>query len=109
MNSVRYYVDEHVADAIVQGLRHRGVDVMTVTEVGMRGRDDPSQLEFALDLGRVIFTQDRDFLRLAAGGTSHAGVVYAPQGTSVATIISGLLLIYNVLTAEEMSDCVEYI
>jgi hypothetical protein len=37
------------------------------------------------------------------------GVVYAPQGAPVGAIIGGLLLIYNVLSAEEMMDSVEYI
>ena len=44
MSSVRYYVDEHVGSAIVRGLRRRGVDVITVTEAGMRGRTDEAQL-----------------------------------------------------------------
>ena len=57
----------------------------------------------------MTFTQDRDFLRLAASGIAHAGVVYAPQGAPLGTIIGGLLLIYNVLSAEEMMDTVEYL
>ena len=109
MGSVRYYVDEHVGSSIVHGMRRRGVDVMTVTEAGMCGRNDEAQLEFALNTGRVIVTQDRDFLRLAASGASHAGIVYTPQGAPISTIVSGLLLIYSVLSAEEMIDSVEYI
>ena len=109
MSSVRYYVDEHVGSAIVHGLRRRGVDVMTVAEAGMRGRSDEAQLAFALKAGRATFTQDRDFLRLAASGIPHAGVVYAPQQASIGAIIGGLLLIYNVLSAEDMMDSVEYI
>jgi hypothetical protein len=57
----------------------------------------------------VIFTQDGDFLRLAASGIPHAGVVYALQGVPIGTLIGSLLLIYNVLSAEEMMDNVEYI
>jgi predicted nuclease of predicted toxin-antitoxin system len=68
LSSVRYYVDEHVGSAIVRDLRRRGVDVITVTEAGMRGRSDEAQLAFALQAGRVTFTQDRDFLRIAASG-----------------------------------------
>ena len=79
MSSVRYYVDEHVGIAIVRGLRRRGVDVITVTEARMRGRSDEAQLAFALQAGRVTFTQDRDFLRIVASGIPHAGVVYEPQ------------------------------
>jgi len=109
LSSVRYYVDEHVATSIVHGLRRRGVDVMTVTEAGMRGRNDKAQLAFALNTGRVIVTQDRDFLRLAANGIPHAGIAYTPQGAPISAIVSGLLLIYSVLSAEQMMDSVEYI
>src|SRR6478672_9344874 len=80
VSSIRYYVDEHVGNAIVQGLRRRGVDIVTVIEAGMSGEADDAQLAFARNRGRVIFTQDGDFLRLAASGISHAGIVYAPQG-----------------------------
>ena len=75
----------------------------------MLGRGDEAQLGFALQAGRVTFTQDRDFLRIAASGIPHAGVVYAPQGAPVGAIIGSLLLIYNVLSAEEMTDSVEYV
>jgi hypothetical protein len=109
VSSVRYYVDEHIGDAIALGLRRRRVDVMTVTEAGMRGKSDAAQLTFALTAGRVTFTQDRDFLRLAASGVPHAGIVYTPQGSPIGTIVSSLLLIFNVLSAEEMVDNVEYI
>ena len=109
MSSVRYYVDEHIGNAVVQGLRQRGVDILTVVEAGMSSATDDAQLAFALKAGRVIFTQDGDFLRLAASGVSHAGVVYAPQGTSIGPIVRGLLLIHNVLSAEELMDRIEYI
>jgi predicted nuclease of predicted toxin-antitoxin system len=90
-------------------MRRRGVDVMTVTEAGMRGRNDEAQLAFALNKGRVIVTQDRDFLRLAASGVSHAGIcLHAARGADQHDV-SGLLLIYSVLSAEEMMDSVEYI
>ena len=32
---IRFYTDEHVAKAVVPGLRQRGVDVLTVPEAGM--------------------------------------------------------------------------
>jgi hypothetical protein len=86
-----------------------GVDILTVVEAGMLSATDEAQLAFALNAGRVIFTQDGDFLRLAASGVSHAGVVYAPQGTSIGPIVRGLLLIHNVLSAEELVDRIEYI
>jgi hypothetical protein len=74
--SLSYYMDEHV-------LRLRGVDVITAQEDHHRQTDDPLILDRATVLGRVVFTQDQDFLREVhsrqAAGVSFAGVIYAPQ------------------------------
>ena len=106
---IRFYTDEHVAKAVVRGLRQRGVDVRTVSEAGMLGASDQEHLALARKEGRVIFTQDDDFLRLHAAGAEHAGIVYAPQPTSIGEIIYGLMLIYQVLDAEDMKGQVEYL
>lgn len=37
MTVIRYYTDEHVAIAVVRGLRQRGINVLSVPEAGMRG------------------------------------------------------------------------
>ena len=66
MARIRFYTDEQVARAVVRGLRRRGVDVLTVPEAGNLGVSDVEQLQRARDEERVIFTQDDDFLRLAA-------------------------------------------
>ena len=33
---LRFYMDEHVPKAVTEGLRGRGVDVITVQELGLR-------------------------------------------------------------------------
>jgi uncharacterized protein with PIN domain len=109
MSKIRFYTDEHVAKAIIRGLRQRGVDVLTVPEVKMLGASDEDHLAKALEENRVIFTQDNDFLRLAASGLNHSGIVYASQETSISHIIYGLMLIYQVLDAEEMIGHIEYL
>ena len=81
--SVRYFTDEYVATAIASGLRKRGVDVLTVVEAKLLDADDPELLAFAREQKRVIVTQDRDFLRMAANEYDHPGVAYAPQGRSI--------------------------
>lgn len=106
---IRFYTDEHVAKAVVRGLRQRGVDVRTVSEAGMLGASDQEHLALARKEGRVIFTQDDDFLRLHAAGAEHAGIVYAPQQTSIGEIIYGLMLIYQILDAKDMTGQVEYL
>ena len=83
---IRFYTDEHVARAVVHGLQQRGIDVLTVQQAGLLGASDEQHLERARNEGRVIFSQDDDFLRLHATGGLHAGIAYAPQGTSVGEI-----------------------
>jgi hypothetical protein len=109
VSQIRYYTDEHVAYAVIRGLRQRGIDVLSVPEADMMGASDEVHLSFAYAQGRVLFTQDADFLRLAATGESHVGIVYAPQYTSLGDIIRGLLLIHQVLDAEDMVGKLEYI
>ena len=41
---IRFYTDEHVARAVVRGLRQRGVDVLTAPEAGMLGASDEEHL-----------------------------------------------------------------
>ena len=109
MGKIRYYMDEHVAKAVIRGLLQRGVDVLSVVEANMLGAKDHEHLEFALKQRRVVFTQDDDFLQLAARGHAHAGIVYAPQHTAVREIIQGLMLIYQVIEAEEMVNHCEFL
>jgi hypothetical protein len=105
--SIKFYTDEHVAKAVTHGLRQRGADVLTVPEAGLLGASDEEHLAQAE--GRVLFTQDDDFLRLHATGVEHAGIAYAPQGTAIGAIIRSLMLLYQVLEAEDMNGHVEYL
>jgi predicted nuclease of predicted toxin-antitoxin system len=106
--TIRFYVDEHISKAIVRGLRQRGVDVETLAEANMLGRTDEEHIAFARQEARVIFTQDDDFLRLHAAGGRHAGIVYTTQQKSIGEIIRGLILIYQILDAEDMQGHVEF-
>lgn len=109
MSEVRYYTDEHISRAVVRGLRQRGINVLSVAEANKLGATDEDHLAFALAEGRVVFTHDDDFLRLASSGKAHAGIVYAPNHTPIGKIIQNLMLIYEVLEAEEMVGNVEYL
>ena len=80
---LRAYADEHVHAAIVQALRARGMDVVTVQDRGREGTDDAELLTQALRDERVMLTNDTDFLALAARcgrrGESFAPVFFWPQ------------------------------
>lgn len=109
MSKIRFYTDEHIARAVIRGLRERGIDVLSVPDAGMLGASDGEHLAFAQTEGRVFFTHDDDFLRLAATGLSHAGIIYAPRRVTVGETIRGLLLIYQHLDAESMVDTVQFL
>ena len=106
---IRFYMDEHVPSAVTKGLRLRGVDVLTAQEVGMLEADDEDHLALATEQGRVVFTQDADFLRLHAAGTLHAGIVYVRQQTPIGYIVRGLMMVYQVLEPEDMQNHVEFL
>jgi hypothetical protein len=82
------YADECIDRFIVEGLRERGVDVLTALEAG-RGEDpDDAQLAYATHVDRVILTYNRlDFRRLHASqmrtGREHSGIVIIPQAPPV--------------------------
>lgn len=75
----------------------------------MLGASDEDHLALGLELGRAVLTQDSDFLALAATGTAHAGIVYAPQHTPIGTIVRGAMLVHQMLTAEEFAGSIEFI
>jgi predicted nuclease of predicted toxin-antitoxin system len=104
-----FYTDEHVHRAVIKGLRQRGVDVLSVPEAGLLGASDEEHLSRARSEGRVLFTQDDDFLRLAAAGHPHEGIVYAPQHMSVGEIVHGLMLIFQVLEPVDMRSHIEFL
>jgi predicted nuclease of predicted toxin-antitoxin system len=107
---IRFHLDEHVDSDIAKALRRHGIDVTTTVEAGLRTLDDADHLDFILREGRVVVTHDADFLRYASQSSGHPGIAYCHMGTrSVGEITRSLILIYEVLTPEEMSGHVEYL
>jgi len=106
---IRLYADEHVAKAIVKGLRQRGVDVSTIGEAGLLSTADEVLLARAQADGRVVFTHDADFLRLHSAGVGHAGIIYAAGELPVDEVIRRLMLIVPVVDSEEMKGHVEFL
>lgn len=80
---IALYMDQHVPRAITNGLRSRGIDVLTAAEDSASAFTDPELLERASLRGRVLFSQDDDLLTEASGcqaeGVPFAGVIYAHQ------------------------------
>jgi predicted nuclease of predicted toxin-antitoxin system len=64
--ALAFYMDHNVASSITNGLRIRGVDVITAYEDGSHELDDATLLDRASAMQRIIFTRDDDFLVEAA-------------------------------------------
>ena len=108
--TIRFHLDEHCAAAIAEGLRRRGVDVTTTPEAGLRGTGDDEQLAYIVAQGRMIFTEDEDFLRIHAAGTPHPGIAYCQQqARSIGEIIRGLLLVWDIHEPGEVANRIEYL
>jgi hypothetical protein len=108
------YMDVHIPIAITEGLRRRAIDVFTSQEDGTGEMDDDPLLARATHLGRLLFTQDEDFLRIAAqwqrAGSQFTGILYAhQQGASLGRLIEDIELIATCSEPDELSSRVTYL
>jgi uncharacterized protein DUF5615 len=107
---IRFYFDQHLPAAVTQGLRQRGVDVLTAQDAGRCGLPDAEQLQFATTEERVMVTFDSDYLALAASGVAHAGIAWCPATKYlVGQLVHALLLLHGVLDRDDMRNHVEYL
>lgn len=103
---------DHNADrAVTEGLRLRGVDVLTAYQDGTHEAEDPELLDRATALGRVLFSTDADLLvearRRQRIGEPFAGVVFARQSrVGIGTQIEDLELIAKAAEPAELANSV---
>jgi predicted nuclease of predicted toxin-antitoxin system len=84
--------------------------VTTTPEAGLLEAGDEQQDAYALREGRVLFTQDEDFLAMHASGIAHPGLVYCKKDTrSIGEMIRGLVLIWEIYEPDEMVARVEFL
>jgi predicted nuclease of predicted toxin-antitoxin system len=108
------YADENIEEAIIQGLRRRGIEVISVREEGYIGKGDEFHLHKAKQLGAVVLTHDTDFLVLAHqwrnGGREHEGILYAhSRNISIGECIRKVELVVHVLTERDMKNHIEFL
>src|ERR1700694_889198 len=104
----------HVPRAITDGLRLRGVDVLTAHADGSSRLDDAELLDRASTHGRALFTRDADLLAAAVRrqrlGLAFAGVIYAHQlQVTLGRCIADLELIANVGEPADLANRVYYL
>ena len=107
-------MDVHAPAAITRGLRLRQVDVLTTQEDGQRRASDPALLDRALELGRVLFSQDEDLLaeavRRQRSGQPFAGLIYLHQlDTIVGRCVADLEIMAKAGNPEDFANRIEYL
>jgi uncharacterized protein DUF5615 len=112
--SVRLYFDVHVPIAIADALRLRDVDVLRAQEDGAAEFEDPRLLDRATKLERLLFTQDKGFLREATRrqktGEAFSGIVYGHQfNVTISQSVADLEVIAKSSEPHEWIGRVEYL
>lgn len=106
---IRLYLDEDAQrKTLVQALRARRIDVLTVNEAQTVELSDTAQLAFAAANERTIFTFNRgNFVQLHTtylnSGQEHAGIIVSNQ-YEIGTVIRRLLRLIDACTAEDMQN-----
>lgn len=111
---LKFMMDHNVSRAITNGLRSKGVDVLTAEEDGADRLLDPELLDRATELKRVLFSQDKDLIREGfkrqEQGTYFYGVVYAHQvRVTVGTCVENLEMISKIGTIEDIENTVQFL
>jgi uncharacterized protein with PIN domain len=110
INRIKFHLDESVSNAIAFGLRRRGIDVTTTPEVGLISASDREQIAFALSENRIVITHDDDFVVLHRSGINHARIAYCDQKRrSIGEILNTLILIWEALEPEDMTNKIEFL
>ncbi len=113
MSAIRFLMDEDVYGAVAPALRRAGLDALSTTEAGRGGEADESQLDWALNEGRALFTfnvghfADLHSIRIAEG-RRHAGIIVSSQ-RPIGDVIRRLLHLAGTLDAESMCDRLQFL
>jgi len=107
-------MDHHVSYAITTGLRLRNIDVVTAFEDQSHEIPDEQLLLRAHELNRVLFSQDKDFLRITTQFHKHrlefSGLVYAHRlRVSISQCVQDLEIIAALGSPEELKNQVIYL
>ena len=109
-NTIRFQLDEHLGNDIVEGLRRAGIEAMTAVGAGVQGLADDQILARCHVNGTILVTFDDDYLRLQRDVPRHAGIVFCGRRTrTTSRIIAALIRVHAERTPDDRKDWVEYV
>lgn len=96
--------------AIAAQLTRRGIEAVTVRDLGLLGDSDPNHLQLATSMGYVLCTHDADYVDMASDDVEHAGIVFGQQHKhTIGDWVRFLELVHGVYTPDEIRNLVEYL
>jgi hypothetical protein len=103
-------MDQHFPNPVTQGLRRKGIDLLTAQEARRCGVSDVDQLAFSTSQERVMVTFDSDYLALHRVGGTHAGIAWCPQQKyGIGMLVQLLELLHATANRAQMQNHVEYL
>lgn len=107
--AIHFYMDVHIPRAITNGLRLRGIDVLTSQEDNTSHLPDSKLLERAAQMNRVLFTFDDDLLSIASkfllDKKDFSGLIFAhPIEITIGNCIRDIEIIAHVLEENEIKN-----
>ena len=94
-----FYADHNLDESIVYVLRHQKYDVVTAREIGAEQQPDEYHFRWSAQKGRVLLTQDKDFLdngRFPLSQT-HGVVVFNVNSASTSELARALEVVDAIL------------
>lgn len=110
---VLLYFDHNVKQAVIHGLRLRGLHVLTAFDDRAHRLSDPELLDRATALGRVLVSSDMDLViearRRQNAGVAFAGVLFVAQSLPARVCIDQIELIAKAGQADEYLNSVNFL
>lgn len=113
---LRFLADENLDYDIVRGVwqRRPDVDILSMKEADLMGRDDPDILAFAAKEGRVVLSHDaRTMTRFATdrivAGEAMPGLVIVKVGATLRKSIDDILLLVECADVDDLRNRIEFV
>lgn len=109
-DKLRFYLDENVPVAIAKQLQAHGIETVTARDLKLLGASDAVHMTKATAEGFVFCTYDSDYLKIAAEGVEHSGIVFGQQDSHyIGNWVTFLTLLHAVYTPDEMRNRIEFL
>lgn len=115
MSDIRLYIDEDSMDkALINALRARNVDVISVLETQTEGYIDEKQLNLATSQNRVLYSHNiSDFCRLhtefITESKAHSGIALLSQDYSIGEQLKAIMKLISLKSSEDMQNQLEFL